>query len=381
MLTIIVASSVSGADFGRFSAVFGFVLVIAGVAGALCFEPLVMTEASERHRSQRNLLLLAVAIGVLGSLALAGGSLVFVSLRDVLVLLALGLPVLTVMEVLRGLLNYTGRTKLLFWLDVLWTALSAALLVGAGQIISDPSPGVLGLLWCAAAVPSIAAGIFATRGADDAHTWPESLRNTRRFGPSFVFEYLISSGLAQVTPIVVASAATFQAAGELRLIQVAFGPVTALFAGIRIVMMPQFRDRRQEGGSLRAPLVVVVTVLAAAALLWGLGLALLDERRLTSVFGDTWPAAAALLPAALAIRLLNALSIGAILVARVTERVAGSRHVRIAVGLIMLLGSAIGAHQNGAQGAVYGLLVAQAAGVLAWYSLIRPEIFQAGATA
>lgn len=371
VLTILVASSVSGAEFGRFSAAFAIVLVVAGSAGALCFEPLVMLDAEDRGRSQPVVLRMAAAIGVGSGLLMAAASVVFTSLADVMLLLALGLPVYVVMEVLRGTLNYSGHTKLLFELDALWTALSILFLLAGRQV--EATTGVLGLLWCAAALPSIAIGIRCTRPRSS-QTRENVLPTTMRFGPSFVFEYLVSSGIAQLVPIVVAVAATFEAAAELRLIQVAFGPVTALFAGIRVVAMPQLRDHHRAGGDLRRTVVMMVSALAASALMYGLVLWTVDESLLTRLFGEAWPAAAALLPIAVAIRCSNAVSLAAILVARVTEHVVGSRRIRIVVGTCMVLGSFFGALHDGSRGAITGLLLAQIVGVVAWFTLIRNDL-------
>ncbi|MEU0148090.1 hypothetical protein ABZ119_19350 [Streptomyces sp. NPDC006288] len=298
ILVLVAAARLSTvADFARFSAVYLVFTVLLGASGAYTGQPLVLRRGGDE--ATRGACRSAVVFTVCASAAL-GVPLAAVCLAlpgdtaRALAMLGLVLPVVLGQDALRYAFSTLQRPHLALAGDLLRLACVLGALstqqYGAG-------PARLIAVWGLSALPALllSAALLhrATAGT------PLLLRPmTRRghLGQRFVVEFGVGNATSQLSVLGLGSVANPLLVGALRGATTLFGPLNVLFTSATSFGPPLLGRIGDERRRVRAT-AVLGGVLACTAALWATALALLPGRVGRELLGDTWPAAAALLPA------------------------------------------------------------------------------------
>ncbi|MEV2246390.1 hypothetical protein [Streptomyces sp. NPDC049970] len=298
ILVLVAAARLSTvADFARFSAVYLVFTVLLGASGAYTGQPLVLRRGGDE--ATRGACRSAVVFTVCASAAL-GVPLAAVCLAlpgdtaRALAMLGLVLPVVLGQDALRYAFSTLQRPHLALAGDLLRLACVLGALstqqYGAG-------PARLIAVWGLSALPALLLSAALLRRAT-AGT-PLLLRPmTRRghLGQRFVVEFGVGNATSQLSVLGLGSVANPLLVGALRGATTLFGPLNVLFTSATSFGPPLLGRIGDERRRVRAT-AVLGGVLACTAALWATALALLPDRVGRELLGDTWPTAAALLPA------------------------------------------------------------------------------------
>ncbi|MFF3733915.1 hypothetical protein ACFYXM_27320 [Streptomyces sp. NPDC002476] len=298
ILVLIAAARLStAAEFARFSAVYLVFTVLLGVSGAHTGQPLVLRrgEGDEVRGACRSAvaftLLAAAALGLplaAVCLALPGAT------PRALAALGLVLPVVLGQDATR----YAFSTLHLPHLALAGDTLRLAGVLGALAVQQPGTPaGRLVLVWGLSALPALllsAALLHRATAGTPLH--PGDLLRRGHLGRRFVVEFGVGNATSQLSVLGLGAVGDPLVVGALRGATTLFGPLNVLFTSATgfgpplLGRLPSARHRVRATATLAA-------VLAATAGIWATGLALLPEGTGRSLLGDTWPTAAALLPA------------------------------------------------------------------------------------
>lgn len=159
------------------------------------------------------------------------------------------------------------------------------------------SAGRLVLVWGVSALPALALGLWllrpSVRGAA-ADLRPYLRRG--HLGQRFVVEFAVGNGSSQLAVLGLGVFATPLAVGALRGATTLFGPLNVLFNSANSFGPPVVGRASGKRGVVRLT-ALMGGALAVTGAAWGAVLYALPERAGRELLGDTWQAAAALLPA------------------------------------------------------------------------------------
>ncbi|GGY40426.1 hypothetical protein JI76_29680 [Streptomyces anulatus] len=284
-------------DFARFSAVYLVFTVLLGVSGAYTGQPLVLKRGAGEET--RGACRSAVAFTVLASAAL-GALLAAVCLlvpgdtARALMALGLVLPVALGQDAGRYAFSTLQQPHLALTADLL--RLGCVLGALAAQDYGA-SPARLIAVWGLSALPALllSASLLhrATAGT------PVRLRPMLRrghLGQRFTVEFGVGNATGQLSVLGLGAVGNPLLVGALRGATTLFGPLNVLYTSTTSFGPPLLGRIGDDRRRVRAT-AALAAVLAATAALWATVLALLPERAGRELLGDTWPTAAALLPA------------------------------------------------------------------------------------
>jgi hypothetical protein len=226
-------------------------------------------------------------------------------------------------------------------------------------------------VWGLSALPALGLGLWLlrpfVRGAR-AELRPYLRRG--HLGQRFVVEFAVGNGSSQLAVLGLGAFATPLAVGALRGATTLFGPMNVLFNSANAFGPPVVGRASGKRGVVRLTLLMgaVLAVLGAG---WAAVLYPLPDRLGRELLGDTWPAAAALLPASGAQYAVMGLGTCALLTLRVLEPKA-TLSLQVVFSLLsvaLLLG---GYAVWGVAGAAWGLAAGSALkATAAWWRVFR----------
>ncbi|MFB8034662.1 hypothetical protein ACFC5Z_17315 [Streptomyces sp. NPDC056004] len=298
ILVLVTAARLSTvAEFARFSAVYLVFTVLLGVSGAHTGQPLVLRrggseEARGACRSAVAFTLIAAA--VLGA-ALAGVCLLVPgATADALMALGLVLPVVLGQDTMR----YAFSTLHLPHLALAGDVLRLVCVLGALALQPHGAPAArLVVVWGLAALPALLLSVaLLHRRVAGAPVRPGVLLRRGHLGRRFVVEFAVGNATGQLSVLGLGAVGTPLVVGALRGATTLFGPLNVLFTSATGFGPPLLGRLAGERRRVRAA-AVLAAVLAAIAAAWATVLALLPDPAGRRLLGDTWPTAAALLPA------------------------------------------------------------------------------------
>lgn len=298
ILVLVVAARLSTvADFARFSAVYLVFTVLLGVSGAYTGQPLVLRRGTgdETRGACRSALaftlLVSAAIG--GALAAVCATLPGDTARA---LTALGpvLPVVLGQDTAR----YAFATLQAQHLALVSDLLRLAGVLGALTVQPHgTSAARLVAVWGLSALPALllSAVVLHRRTAGT----PVTLRPLMRkghLGRRFVVEFGVGNATSQLSVLGLGVVGNPLVVGALRGATTLFGPLNVLFTSATGFGPPLLGRLATDRLRVRAT-AGLAAVLALTAAGWATVLALLPGSVGRHLLGDTWPTAAALLPA------------------------------------------------------------------------------------
>ncbi|MEU5717356.1 hypothetical protein AB0G71_16490 [Streptomyces sp. NPDC020403] len=298
ILVLVAAARLStAADFARFSTVYLVFTVLLGVFGAYTGQPLILRRGEDE--AVRSACRSAVAFTVLGS-AVLGGTLSAVCLLlpgdTARALTALGpvLPVVLGQDALRYAFSTLHQPHLALGSDLV----RLACVLGALSLQEyGATPARLIGFWGLSALPALLLSTaLLHRSTAKAPTRLRPLLRRGHLGQRFVVEFGVGNATGQLSVLGLGAVGNPLLVGALRGATTLFGPLNVLFTSATSFGPPLLGRIGEERRRVRAT-ALLAAVLAATAALWATVLALLPDRVGRELLGDTWPTAAALLPA------------------------------------------------------------------------------------
>ncbi|MEV6162697.1 hypothetical protein AB0L71_12370 [Streptomyces sp. NPDC052052] len=285
------------ADFARFSAVYLVFTVLLGISGAYTGQPLVLRRGASDEvrgacRSAVTFTLLAAA--VLGALLAAVALPLEGATARALLMLGAVLPVVLGQDTMR----YAFSTLHLPHLALVSDALRLG--CGLGALAAQPAgagPARLVAVWGLSALPALllSAALLHRRVAGTPLRLKALLRRGH-LGRRFVVEFGVGNATSQLSVLGLGTVGNPLVVGALRGATTLFGPLNVLFTSATGFGPPLLGRIASERRRVRAA-ATLAAVLAATAAAWAAALALLPDGIGRHLLGDTWPTAAALLPA------------------------------------------------------------------------------------
>lgn len=298
ILVLVVAARLSTvADFARFSAVYLVFSVLLGVSGAYTGQPLVLRRGT--NDATRGACRSAVGFTLLAS-ALIGGLLAAVCVMlpgetaRALTMLGLVLPVVLAQDTARYAFATLHAQHVALAADTL--RLVCVLGALAGQPHGAPAARLVAV-WGLSALPALllSAVVLHRRTAGTPVLLGPQLRKGH-LGRRFVVEFGVGNATSQLSVLGLGAVGNPLVVGALRGATTLFGPLNVLFTSATGFGPPLLGRLATDRLRVRAT-AALAALLAVTAAGWAAVLALLPGSVGRHLLGDTWPTAAALLPA------------------------------------------------------------------------------------
>ncbi|MFJ8014233.1 hypothetical protein [Streptomyces sp. NPDC096339] len=374
ILVLVLAARLSSASgFADFSMVYVAFSVLLGLNMAYVGQSLVLEKGDRVGDLARS------AAGFTGASSAAVGAVLALvglvlpgSTGRAFVALGLVLPLVLLQDGLRYCFSALRTPERALAADALRLVCVVAAL---GAQPEGASAGRLVLVWGVSALPALALGLFLLRPyvrGRRADLRPYLRRG--HLGQRFVVEFAVGNGSSQLAVLGLGVFATPLAVGALRGATTLFGPLNVLFNSANAFAPPFLGRLRGKRATVRATALLGLA-LAAIGAGWGAVLYALPDRVGSSLLGDTWAAASALLPATGAQYAVMGLGTCALLTLRVLAPKAtlSLQVVYSLLAVALLLG---GYALWGVAGAAWGLAAGSAAKATAGWlrvSRLRPD--------
>ncbi|RSS84232.1 hypothetical protein [Streptomyces sp. WAC06614] len=348
-------STVSG--FGAFSMVYVTFTVLLGLNMAYVGQTLVLESGERLGAECRSALAFTAAASAAVGAALAGtGAVLSGATGWAFAALGLVLPVALLQDGLRYCFSALRTPQRALAADALrLVCVVAALAVQP----TGTSPARLVLAWGLSALPALALGLWLLRPyVRDARASLTPYLRRGHLGRRFVVEFAVGNGSSQLAVLGLGVFATPLAVGALRGATTLFGPLNVLFNSANSFGPPFLSRLGDKRATVRAT-AALGAALAAVAALWATVLHLLPARYGRMLLGDTWDAAASLLPATGAQYAVMALGTCALLTLRVLAP-RSTLSLQITYSLLSVALLLAGYATAGAAGAAWGLAAGSA---------------------
>lgn len=371
LLNIAVARTLDPAGFGAFGLAYSVYLLLVGLLRIFLIEPYAVQEGTDRHSVGFRALLGTGALiaAITGVLAVPFVCLLPLDGRMQLAM-AVSMPFLVYVEVLRSGATSSGAPHLAFALDATWTIVQVAAL-GAVLMLGELTAAWAFTSWAVGAALGCALGMFLLGRPRLRHPLL-ALRTSASLGAPWLLEFLLTTGTAQIIVGLVGVIAALDEVGAYQGAMVLLGPSTVLVGGLRLVALPEIsRVRRQQPQrlvSVATALALAFTTLATVSTVPMLWLPT-DLGRL--LLGSTWDNARQVLPWLILYRAASAAAVGPLLGLRAIPDRVGSLSLRMVASPASMAAAAIGAMVDGARGAAIGLAVAFTSTLPLWGLRLR----------
>ncbi|MFG2299119.1 hypothetical protein [Streptomyces sp. NPDC048603] len=371
ILVLVLAARLSSASgFAAFSMVYVTFTVLLGLNMAYVGQTVVLEKAEERLGTVcRSAVAFTAAASVAAGVALAGvGMLLPGATGGAFEALGKVLPLVLLQDGLRYCFSALRAPERALAADTLRLACVVAALL---SLPSGTSAQRLVQVWGLSALPALLLGLALlwpyVRGART-HLAPYLRRG--HLGQRFVVEYAVGQGSSQLAVLGLGAFATPLAVGALRGATTLFGPLNVLFNSANAFAPPFLNRLTGKRAVVRSTLTLGLTLGALAATV-AAGLYALPGSWGRELLGDTWPAAAALLPATGAQYAVMALGTSALLTLRVLDPKA-TLSVQVVFSLLSVAFLLAGYAAWGVTGAAWGLALGSALkAAAAWWRVTR----------
>lgn len=376
-LTVIVARSVSGTEFGGFALAITVYILAVLVVRAICGQPLLLAHAAAsgvlaQRRVTEEALGLGLAFGLGASaLGLVAAASTSGSLQRALLPLGVLLVPLVLQDVCRYVAFAQGKPRRAFGNDLLWTVGQG---VSMGVVIAAGHASVASLVWAWGLAGTVAGALAlgVTAAVPRVKAGLRFFWVNRGLCGRFMGEVLITSGAVQVTLVGVAFISGPIDVGALRGAPVLFGPLNLLFAASLTGLLAEMAHVAHEGPDrLRSQcrLISVGALVVSAG--YGAVLVFLPAAAGRAALGDTWHLTDPLLvPFA-----VQYAAVGVCLGEVVGLRALASAHRSFGVcwrfTVLFLVFGIGGEWRWGAPGAAWGMAVAAVLAITDWHIQFR----------
>ncbi|MEI7032783.1 hypothetical protein [Streptomyces pratensis] len=370
ILVLVAAARLSTvADFARFSAVYLAFTVLLGVFGAYTGQPLVLargTGESTQSACRSAVVFTVLAATGLGALLAAVASLVPGDTARALIVLGAVLPVVLGQDTARYAFAALQQPHLALSSDLL------RLVCVLGTLSAQDygtAPARLTAVWGLSALPALLlSAVLLHRATARSSTRLRPLLRRGHLGRRFVVEFGVGNATGQLSVLGLGAVGSPLLVGALRGATTLFGPLNVLFTSATSFGPPILHRIGDERRRVRAA-AALAAVLATTAALWATVLALLPERVGRELLGDTWPTAAALLPATGSQYAAMAAGTCGLLALRVLDP-RTTLGIQVAFSLTAVVFLAGGYALGGVTGAAWGLFLGSAGKAVATWTRV-----------
>jgi O-antigen/teichoic acid export membrane protein len=366
VVAVLVARSVTTAEFGSFGLLVVVFMVLIGISRAWTTEPLAIRCSAPRDFADGVPFVAgtALALGVCGGVSLVVGAAILRGLSASVMTMSLFLPVLLLQDALRVSLIVTGRARAATANDAVWFVVSAVVLAASASTLTVATAvGFWGVGALIAAVLGLAQ--LRLRHLGQPGAW---VRRHRDLGWRFSVEYLAAASIGHLLVLIVGATAGLAGAGAIRGAQVLLGPVTVLFAAVALQAVPHLSSSAGDVGSVwRLSIRLSAGLATIAAVASGVLLALPASVG-EAILGDTWSPARDLLDVYLLYWIAIGISGGASIGLRSLALARRTLVVQLIVSATTLVAVAAAAIRGGPRPAVVALAACGWIAVLLWWS-------------
>jgi hypothetical protein len=298
ILVLVVAARLSTAEgFAAFSLVYTVFTVLLGLSVSYVGQALVLhrgTVAQVGGACRSALAFTAATSTAVGAPMAAGLAAVPGGMAHGLAALGLVLPIVLTQDGMRYCFATLRLPHHALTADVIRLAAVLPALAAQPQ---GAGPARLVAVWGLSALPALLTGavLLAPRLRGLPAT-PRQLLRRNHLGRRFATEFAVGNASSQFAVVGLGLFANQLAVGALRGATTLFGPLNVLFNAATVFGPPILNRAPTVDRQIRAT-VVLATVLASVASAWAVLLIALPEQAGREILGDTWPSAAALLPA------------------------------------------------------------------------------------
>lgn len=361
LLLSLVARQVPAAAFGDFVLLYGYYVLAYQLAQTTLTEPVLVRfpkDAKQAAVVLRDVSGMAALTGALAAVLLIPFSMaVLGGFGAAAAALAVVLPALLVQDALRMGFIAGGRARQALLNDTVWACTQGVLVCAVLRFTTE-----LGWLVMAWGVAGVAAALLAMAQAgvtprlSAARDWWRAYGDLAR--PYFV-EAVALTLSSYGALVVVARICDSATVGALRAAEILFGPVNLMIFAGRWIAIGELSRLVAVGSRRLVRAVVLVSLgLGGACAVFGALVLLMPDGLGRWLFGDSWRAAAALLPGYVLCRIAQGAAIGPSAGLRALQRVNAQFRIRVAAAVLAFGLCVGGAAAGGAQGAVAGLLAA-----------------------
>lgn len=289
LVGVLVARALPAEGFGAFGLAWVAYLVAIGVGRAFVGEPLLSRYSHEREeqRMQRlpDVLGSAVTVSVVLS---ATGAVIALGLdgepSSAMLAMCLVLPIVLLEDAWRFAFVIERPLSALV-MDVTWLLTVVVALVSAP---ADAGAAWFVLAWGASAIPAVAlAAVIDRVPLFPMHPF-RWLRDERETGSRFFWEFLSAQACGHFSLIALGGVAGMTALAGVRAVQILYGPLNTVHAGIYLAVVPDGARTRDDPRRLRRLSVVASGVISAVALTWLTFCLLLSDGAGETLFGQSW---------------------------------------------------------------------------------------------
>jgi len=298
LVVFAIARSTSVADFGHAALMFSIVAAAIGVSRGAIGTPLLLmggANPDDIRLEARSAAGAAAVFGAVVGVVIAGAS-IAVHASGIGIAFAVSVPLVLAQDALRFAAITLGQPESALWSDTAWAVGSVGLLGITWLTPARPSGAFMTWGWAFAA--GVALVLLAAR-LRLTPTW-RGLRGWWRPDHRMRVRYGIDSGIEQLTVITVVSLTTGivgpVAAAALRGAITILGPFAILLNTLTLVAIPEASRAGYRIDQLWRKLSLVALPASVAALVIGFGTRLVPTRIGALILGDSWTAAAKVLP-------------------------------------------------------------------------------------
>lgn len=369
LLSVLVARAAGEAEFGAFALGFAVYQLGLGLSRAVTGEPTLIRHSDDGATGST---VSAVASGwVVG----VGGAAVLIVLAALIpafwvtfALLAVGFPVLMLVDAARYGAFAQTRPAQAFRIDAVWILAQAAILLGIWALDLWSAPAIVAS-WVGGSAFALGYALFCLRAIPTPLQGLRWLRRNRDLSARFAAEYFAISGVQQSVVFFSVVFAGLTASGAIRGGQVVLGPLSIFTMGFAVVALPSLSRlaRSHRYDRLRSRSVVISALLATVTLAYGAVVLTVPASLGQAVLGASWATGAQLLPLLILQLLVSNLSYGATSGMRAMQLARRSLILRWSTAPLIVAAIVYGAWQGGASGAVLAAVIGSSAQAIAWW--------------
>ncbi len=368
VLAILIARQVSVEEFGAFATVYIVYVCSQGVNEGIHGEAFAVAYSAADPQRRRTILAGAAASALafgaaLGLLCAAAGLVVPGPIGDLLPVLGLILPGLFLQDLWRFALFAERLPRAAALNDIVWGGGSTLAVIGLAQTSFD-TVGWFLAAWGAAGALAAAVGAFqlgVVPHAAGARRW---IPDHAGLGLRYAAEFMLLYGTTQLVVLFLGAIAGLDQVAKVRGAQILFGPVYALYAGVRVAVTPRLirahADEPMRTGGLvrRLALGLGLVTLAWSAVVCGLPDAVGE-----ALLGDTWAGTSTVLVVMSWSAVAGGIGFAFVVGLRAHAAARQSLRARGTVAVATLVLGCLGAALGAARGALAGVASAETAGV------------------
>lgn len=368
-LSILVARTAGTLEFGAFAICFAIYQLGLGLSRAVTGDPTLIRHSDKKLRPDaRAIVSSGLAVGVLGLVVTLSLSLLMTDFVMIFVLMAVGFPILMMVDAGRYLEFAQDRPQRAFAIDAVWLGCQIAL-IGLSSLSGANSTLTILAYWIAGSLAALTYICF-TRSF-----WPSPVRGykwlteNRDLSARFAGEYVAISGVQQSVVFFSFVFGGLNASAGIRSGQVLLGPLSILSMGFSVVALPSLSriSRQKNSSKLIRRSILISSALSLVTVSYALLASLIPDAWGSSILGESWPAGAALLLPLTLQLLASNISYGATAGLRAMELARTSLVLRWSTAPFVAAAVVVGASAGGAQGAIYAAAAGGFVQSVAWW--------------